>query len=424
LIGSNSACSISDVPTRNATLFVAVSILSGFGGNAMALVTGVWLLDLTGSSSLAALAGLGVYTPTLAGPWLGRLLDHLPRRPAVITVNLAMAGALLSLYAVRGRGETWLIFGVSLAYGIGTVLRDAGETALLPTAVDADRIADVNGWRSSAMEGMKLVAPLAGAGLYAWRGGAAVATLSAVTLVVAAILYAALHLTRQPLPPSDRAGTGSAAFGRYPVLTITVGLAAVAIATSGFQTAATYTVVTGVLGLPATFLGVLGAAQGAGSIAGGIVAGRLITRHGTVAVGAAGAALFALALLARCLPWWPVTLGSGIAVGIGLPWTLTAAITTIQTTTPARALGRVAATANTVMFGPIALAIPLGSAAVHLGGRLPLVVGAAACLAAAATAVRLARNGVTVGTSTAILTVSAQPPRATGPPAAQNEGNV
>ena len=64
-----------------------------------------------------------------------------------------------------------------------------------------------------------------------------------------------------------------------------------------------------------TFLGVLGAAQGAGSIAGGIVAGRLITRHGTTAVGAAGAALFALALLARCLPWWPVTVGSGFVVG-------------------------------------------------------------------------------------------------------------
>ena len=374
------------MPTRNATLFVAVSVLSGFGGNAMALVTGVWLLDLTGSSSLAALAGLGVYTPTLAGPWLGRLLDQLPRRPAVIAVNLAMAAALLSLYAVRGPAETWLIFVVSLAYGIGTVLRDAGETALLPTAVDADRLAAVNGWRSAAMEGMKLLAPLAGAGLYAWRGGSAVATLSASTLVAAAVLYAAPRLTLRPPPPSDRAGTGGAVFRGSRALTITVGLAAVAIATSGFQTAASYTVVTGVLGLPATFLGVLGAAQGAGSIAGGLVAGRLITRNGVVAVGAAGAVIFALALLARCLPWWPVTLGSGVAVGVGLPWTLTAAVTAIQTGTPPQALGRVAATANTVMFGPIALAIPLGSAAVHFGSRPPLIAGAAVCLAAAAIA--------------------------------------
>jgi hypothetical protein len=381
-------CSIPGMTMRNAALFVAVSVLSGFGGNAMALVTGVWLLDLTGSSSLAALAGLGVYTPTLAGPWLGRLLDQLPRRPAVIAVNLAMAGALLSLYAVHGPGETWLIFAVSLAYGIGMVLRDAGETALLPAAVDVDRLADVNGWRSSAMEGMKLVAPLAGAGLYALRGGAAVAALSAMTLVVAAVLYAALQLTQRPLPDLDRSRVSGGVFRERRVLAITVGLAAVAIATSGFQTAATYAVVTGVLDLPATFLGVLGAAQGAGSIAGGIVAGRLVTRHGAVAVGAAGAAIFALALLARCLPWWPVTLGSGVAVGVGLPWTLTAAVTAIQTSAPMEALGRVAATANTVMFGPIALAIPLGAAAVHLGSRLPLIVGAATCLAAVGVAAR------------------------------------
>ncbi|WP_018789198.1 MFS transporter [Micromonospora sp. CNB394] len=377
---------------RNIALFLAVSVLSGFGGNAMALVTGVWLFDLTGSSSLAALAGLGVYTPTLAGPWLGRLLDRLPRRPAVIAVNLAMAGALLSLYAVHGPGETWLIFAVSLAYGIGMVLREAGETVLLPAAIDVDRLADVNGWRSSAMEGMKLVAPLAGAGLYALGGGAAVAALSAMTLVASAVLYVALQLTEPSLPEQDRPGMVGGVFRKRRVLAITVTLAAVAIATSGFQTAATYAVVTGMLGLPATFIGVLGATQGAGSIAGGLVAGRLVTRHGPVAVGTAGAAIFALALLARCLPWWPVMLGSGIAVGIGLPWTLTAAVTAIQTSAPMEALGRVAATANTVMFGPIALAIPLGAAAVHLGSRIPLIVGATTCLATAVAAATAAKG--------------------------------
>ena len=44
-------------------------------------------------------------------------------------------------------------------------------------------------------------------------------------------------------------------------------------------------------------------------------------------------------------------------------------------------------TANTAMFGPITLANPLGSLAVHTGGRPPLVVAAAAYLAAALVAV-------------------------------------
>jgi len=42
---------------RNAFLFVAISVVAGFGSTAMSLVAGVWILDLTGSSSLAGLAG-------------------------------------------------------------------------------------------------------------------------------------------------------------------------------------------------------------------------------------------------------------------------------------------------------------------------------------------------------------------------------
>jgi MFS family permease len=376
---------------RNVVLFVAISLLSGFGSSAMSLVAGIWILDLTGSSSFAALAGLCVYAPQLAGPWLGGLLDRVPRRPLVIAVNLMLAAVLLSLFAVRGPDQTWLIFTVCLAYGISYVLLDAGEIALLPAALSSTELGDVNGWRSSAQEGMKLVAPLVGAGLYAWRGGYAVAGLSAAMPVVVAVLYAALRLTSSPVGPTSRREhglrAGLAVLLEERTLRVTVGLATVSIAMSGFQTAALYSIVTTQLGLPATFLGVLLSAQGAGSIAGGLIVGRLIARRGPITVGVAGSVMFAVSTLARCLPWWPVIVGSAVLGGIGLPWTLVAAVTAVQTHTPVALLGRVAATANTVMFGPIAVAIPLGSAAVHLGARPSLITGAIACLAAAATAI-------------------------------------
>lgn len=386
------AQSLRGTARRNAALFVAISVLDGFGGNAMSLVTGIWLLDLTHSSSLAALAGLGIYAPSLAGPWLGGLLDRLPRRPSLIAINSAMAAILLSLFAVHTGDQTWLIFTVALAYGVSYVLRDAGEMALLPATVATDHLADVNGWRSSAQEGLKLVAPLGGAGLYAWRGAHAVAALSATMLVVAATLYAGLrlgHNQRAParLPPSSLRYSFAVLRSRQP-LRVTIALAAVAIATSGLLTAATYTLVTTGLRLPATYLGILSAAQGAGSVLSGLLVGRLIARRGTVAVGTLGTALFAIAMLARCLPWWPVTIATGVIAGIGLPWTLTAAVTAVQKHTPAAVLGRVSATANTVMFGPIALAIPLGSAAVNLGDYPILLLGGSACLVAAAWATR------------------------------------
>ncbi|MEU3113964.1 MFS transporter [Micromonospora chalcea] len=381
---------------RNAVLFVAVSLLSGLGGSAMALVSGIWILDLTGSTGLAALAGLCVYAPTLAGPWLGGLLDRVPRRPLVVGVNLALAGALLSLLAVRGPGQAWLIYAVSLAYGIGYVLVDAGETALLPAALPPARLADVNGWRSSAQEGVKLVAPLAGAGLYAWRGGHVVAVLAAVVPVLVAALYGALRLARAasapPTAPAVGLRAGLTALLARRAVRVPVALAAASIAMSGFTTAALYDVVVTGLGLPSTFLGVLAGAQGGGSLLAGLVVGRLVRRHGEITVGVAGAVLFAAGCLGRCLPWWPGTVAASVVIGVGLPWTLVAAVTAVQTYTPREMLGRVAGTANTVMFGPITLAIPLGSAAVAVGGRPPLVLAAVACLAAAMAAARPGRQ--------------------------------
>ncbi|MEV4121867.1 MFS transporter [Micromonospora sp. NPDC049645] len=379
---------------RNAGLLVVISLLSGLGSSTMSLVAGIWILDLTGSTSLAALAGLCAYAPVLAGPWLGGLLDRAPRRPLVIAVNLVLAATLLALLAVRGPGQTWLIFAVSCVYGVSYVLIDAGETALLPAALTTAELGDVNGWRSSAQEGMRLVAPLAGAGLYTWRGGHAVAVLSAVTPALVAILYAVLRLNRTPTHQSTGRGprTGSTILFGQRAVGLPVVLAAVSIAMSGFTTAAIYATVVTELRLPTTFLGVLASAQGAGSILGGLIVGRLIAGRGSVAVGVAGTALFALGCLARCLPWWPATVTGAVIAGVGLPWTLVAAVTAVQTHTPSALLGRVSATANTAMFGPLVVAIPLGSAAVHLGARPPLIAAVAICLTAVLAATSIVRR--------------------------------
>jgi MFS family permease len=379
---------------RNAALFVAVSLLSGFGSTAMSLVAGIWILDLTGSTSLASLAGLCVYAPTLAAPWLGAVVDRLPRRPLVIAVNLLLSTLLLTLFTVHSHTETWLIFAVMLGYGISYVLLDAGETALLPAAIPANALGDVNGWRSSAQEGMKLIAPLAGAALYAWRGGGSVAALSAAMPVVVAALYAQLQLNQPRLAPplGDPAGRGVRAglvvLWQQRAVRIPVMVAGTAIAMSGFTTAAIYAAVTERLGLPSTFIGVLGSAQGAGSIAGGLFAGRLIAKLNPTMLGSIGAALFAAGCVCRCLPWPAALVGGSLLIGVGLPWTLVAGVTAVQRYTPDALLGRVAGTSGAAMFGPNALAIPLGAAAVHLGSVPPHLIAAAICLTAATLALR------------------------------------
>lgn len=374
---------------RNAVLFVGVSLVSGFGGSAMSIAASVWVMQLTGSSSLAALAQFCVYAPTLLGPAIGVLVDRLPRRPLLCWTNLALAGALLSLLTVRSAGQLWLVFAVMLSYGATVVLLDAGESALLPAAIAPASLGDVNGLRMSAQEGTKLLGPLAGAGLFAWKGGHSVALLTAASMAVAAGLYAMVRVGRDPVRrESGRLIAEMREGARFlwsdlELRALTVD-GAVCIAMSGLTNAALYDVVTRDLHRPAAFVGVIASAQGAGSIVGGVAVGAFIRRHGEVAVGALGAAVFALGTLGRCVPWWPVVVLSGFVIGIGLPWTLIAAITAVQRRTPEGLLGRVAATASSLLFAPITAAIPLGAALVLLDHRLPLVIGAAVALAAGA----------------------------------------
>ncbi|MFD0517271.1 MFS transporter [Paractinoplanes durhamensis] len=194
---------------RNVVLFIVISLVSGFGSTAMTLAAGIWVFDLTGSPAVAALTGLCIYAPTLGAPWLGTLADRLPRRPLVIGTDVLLAAIMLTLLAVSSVREVWLIYVVLLARGLSYVLNDAAETAILPSALPPGRLGDVNGWRASAQEGMKLIAPLAGAGLYAWSGPVPVVLLAAVAPLIAAGCYALLRLP--PALPMEKPERGRSA---------------------------------------------------------------------------------------------------------------------------------------------------------------------------------------------------------------------
>jgi hypothetical protein len=279
------------------------------------------------------------------------------------------------------------------------VVLDAGESAILPTALPRSLLANVNGWRSSAQEGMKIVAPLAGAGVYAWQGPIPVILICTATTLLSATCYALLRLLPSPVSGADRSGrharrgevvAGLRALFDNPAVRGPVLVAAAAIGLSGLANAAVIAQVVHGLHLPATRLGFLSTAQGIGSIVSGLLVGRLLSRRSPAAVAALGTAVFAVACIFSSIPWWPSLLTGSALAGLGLVWSLIAAVTAVQTRTPDHLLGRVSATSNTVMFAPVALAIPVGSAAVHLGPT-PVFLTAAA-LALAATRYRPART--------------------------------
>lgn len=357
---------------RNAGLYLGGVVVSGFGSSAMWLVSGIWVKDLTGSDGLAALCVFALWAPTLIGPALGTLADRTRRRPLLVWTNLGLAALLLPLFMVDSPGTLWILFAVLLVYGAAGVVHDAAESALVATAVDKQLLGDFNGLRMTANEGMKLLAPLAGAGLYAAYGGARVALLDAVTFALAAGLYTLLRV-HEPKPLTAPATSGwraqTAEGARYlwghATLRPLVLAGGTTMLFSGVNGALIYAVAEG-LGHSPAYVGVLYVAQGVGSVAVGLAAGPLLRRLGERRFAGYGIALTAVAVTARALPYDAVVIASAAAVGVGLPCALIAALTAVQRETPDALLGRTTATASTLLFAPTAVGLALGAGLVEL----------------------------------------------------------
>ncbi|WP_329069504.1 MFS transporter [Streptomyces sp. NBC_01429] len=381
---------------REARLYLSGVVVSGFGTSAMWLAAGVWTKSLTGSDSLAALTVFAMWAPVLAGPLLGAVADRVRRRPLLIGCHLAMAVALCALLAVDAADRIWIVFCVLFLYGVSGVVQDAAEAALVAAAVAPRLRGDFNGLRLTANEGMKLLAPLAGAGLYARFGGSTVALLDTVTFVLAAGCFALMRVREErPAPPprgSRLAGTAESVRRLWESRTLRplVGAAAATMLLAGLNGAAVYAVVDQGLGRAPTYVGVLYAVQGAGSVLTGLLAGPLLRRLPERVFGAAGIALFAVSVAARALPYDAVVLAGAAGVGAGLPCVLIAALTAVQREIPGAVLGRTAATAHTVMYVPNALALALGAGLLTVVPPAVLlpVAGAAGLLTACALAGR------------------------------------
>lgn len=98
------------------------------------------------------------------------------------------------------------------------------------------------------------------------------------------------------------------------------------------------------------------------------------------------------------MPYDAVALVACGLIGAGLPCVLIAAMTAVQRETPDALLGRTAATANTLMFAPNAVALALGAglvALVDVQVLLPLV--GAVALAAAVVLVTGRRRRIPAG---------------------------
>lgn len=369
---------------RDARLFLIGQSLSLLGDTALWLALGLWVKELTGSSSAAGLVFLCIVAPGLLSPLGGLLVDRMRRRTLLIVVNPLTALAVLPLLLVRDAGDVWLIYVVAAIYGTSYVLLAAGQSALLVTLLPSELLPSANAALQTVREGLRLVAPVAGAGLYTVAGGGAVAILDAATFVLATIALVALKLREpKPVPSGEHwlreTAAGARHIARVPELKrLVLGMAA-GMLVIGFGETVIFEIPRA-LGRPDSFYGVLMAIGGVGAIAGALTATRVMARRGETALTALGMTIFAIGCLLMMDGYAAIIIAGKVLFNFGVPWMMVGMVTLIQRSTPGPLQGRAYAASEFALGLPQTLGIALGAGLVALlDYRLLLATQAVAC---------------------------------------------
>ncbi|SES35020.1 Transmembrane secretion effector [Lentzea xinjiangensis] len=381
---------------RDTRRYFVGQTFSLFGDTSMWLAAGIWVKQLTGSDAAAGMTYFFFALPAVAAPLFGLLVDRVRRRRLLIGVNLAGALVVLSLLGVAGPEQLWLLYAVMVLYGCCECLVGAAQQALLATFVPTRLLADANATLRTIREGLRIVAPLAGAALFAWAGGAAIAVVDAITFLVAAWCLWRMRIV-EPRPertPGTRMAAELAAgfrflTGKVDLRRLTIG-AAVAMTVFGFTESAVYAVLERGLQKPPEFFGVLASVQGVGSVVGGVTAALLLRRRAEHEVVAAGLVASAIGVLCWTLPSLPAVLAGAAAGGLGLPWIVIGALTLLQRRAPNNLQGRVYTSFDVTTTVPQTASIALGASLITvLDHRVLLIAEAVVLLLSTALVLRI-----------------------------------
>jgi predicted MFS family arabinose efflux permease len=355
---------------RNARIFLFGDAVSTLGDSSLWFAMAIWMKELTGSSAWAGLVFFCYIAGNLFSPLGGVLADRFRRRPLLVVANLLGAAIVLPIALVQGRGDIWIVYVVIFLYGVtGSVIK-AAQNALVPALVPPDLLAEANGAQQTLNQGLQLVTPLIGAGLFTVVGGAVIAEIDAGTFLVAVVSLLLLRMA----PASDAAADGGAPDGHggmaagfrfiwgEPVLRTIMLALGFSVLTIGFTESANFSVVTVGLHRSASFLGVLATVQGVGGILAGLAAAPLLKRVSEPVLLAMGLACLTLAMLALAVPDLVVVLAGMVVAGFVGPWVGVAGVTAFQRRTPTAMMGRVFGVLNLVLTIPQAASIGIGAA--------------------------------------------------------------
>lgn len=353
---------------REARIFLVGWTASQFGDWAMFFALAIWAKDLTHSNSAAGLIFFTLAAPTLFAPLAGVVVDRLPRRKVLICVYSFEAIAVLGLLFVHDRGQLWILYAVTVIYGLASTFGGSARQAFMTVIIPRELLGDANGMFQTTREGLRLIAPLTGAAIYAAVGGGADAVLDSASFVAVVTSLILLRGVVEPKFERDETHFLTEVLAGARHIMHTRALRQIVIAcvigflVVGFSETLIFAVLQYGLHKPASFFGYLGSAQGVGAIVGGLSAGSMLRRIGDVKLTGLGVLAFSIgdfSFITSNLPL--VIVGIGLA-GLGVAWFIVGLITAVQLRTPGRLQGRVSSAVDVSVNTPQTISIAVGAA--------------------------------------------------------------
>jgi len=334
---------------------------NAFGQVALPLL----VLEATGSvAAMGLVTGVTLVAHILAGFWAGVVVDRVDRRRLMIVCDVGRTIACLLVplawWLLGPRIE--ILYFVTIANSLFGVLFQVAYVTAVANLVLPEELTTANARLHVTWSVSSVVGPMLAGGLSHFTGPAVALGIDGVTFLVSAISIACI---RFGTPPVSKKATTDLAEGarflwRHPVLrSVTFVLIGVYFLTQGNNDLFVYRI-RSELGGDDSAVGLLFALASAGSLAGGLLVGKIRARLGFGLCFLGGTILEGCALAAIGLHGtFPFLAGSAAVVAFAATIRAVASMSYRQLATPDRLLGRVTAVFYTAILalGPVGAAL-------------------------------------------------------------------
>ncbi|WKE71086.1 MFS transporter [Streptomyces sp. WP-1] len=152
----------SSLKVRNYRLFFIGQVVSNTG-TWMQRIAQDWLvLSLTGSSAAVGITTALQFLPMLLfGLYGGVLVDRLPKRPALLVTQSAMAlsGLVLAALTLTGQVQVWHVYLAAFFVGLATVVDNPARQSFVAEMVGPDQLHNAVSLNSANFQSARLVGP-------------------------------------------------------------------------------------------------------------------------------------------------------------------------------------------------------------------------------------------------------------------------